>query len=307
MWRDFEEYNDWVQPSALNNPQALFRGMRIKSSLQRATTLMEKILELREATQQLATLWKKNSDQESLTKGQAWGSALEIAAAAEELFIYCEPLARTEAAGDLTSEKDLYEHWERYRGHRLEMTVPDLIAAAEAVVQEAYKHLENAGRFLDDPARELPEMLRRQFETARDLFSVECPEMAGFAALRGLEATLREIVRHQGVELVQTRGTGQSRKTPLYEADLNDIIESTKRLHWTRGKYTVSSPRVVTLLHHLRVARNVAAHPGEGCSDQGGANWREIAILAARAATSLWTNSKKGRRRIVEKSIDKNW
>src|SRR5574341_1221623 len=98
MWRDFEEYSEWVQPGALNNPQALFRRMRIASSLQRATTLMEKILELRDVTQRLATLWEKNCDQESLTSGQAWRFAHDIARVAEELFIYCEPLARTEAA-----------------------------------------------------------------------------------------------------------------------------------------------------------------------------------------------------------------
>jgi len=107
---------------------------------------------------------------------------------------------------------------------------------------------------------------------------------------------------------VQTRGTGQSRKTLLYEADLNDIIESTKRLHWKTRKFTVSSPRVVTLLHHLRVSRNAAAHPGEGNSDQDdGANWQEIAVLSARYAASLWKVSREGRRKILEKVIEKSW
>lgn len=127
----------------------------------------------------------------------------------------------------------------------------------------------------------LPEHLQIHFLLARDLLSVDIPEMGAFAALRGLEATLRAIVRQQRVELLEKKGESK----PLAEVDLYDVIEGARRLRWKTDNTSVLHQRVGTLLHHLRVSRNAIAHDDQDQSD----SWEDTARLAAKEAASLWT------------------
>src|SRR5712691_5849932 len=91
----------------------------------------------------------------------------------------------------------------------------------------------------------------------------------------------------------------ETRRSRRPDLDLHDIIEAGRQLEWADGSGPVLSQAAASLLHHLRVTRNVSAHAGESEAE----NWREVALLAARYAASLWKNSKAGRRKMKPKTL----
>src|SRR5713226_6012698 len=99
-----------------------------------------------------------------------------------------------------------------------------------------------------------------------------------FSALRGLEATLRKVLRKQQI------GRGR----------LHELIESGLKLRWSRGGGRILDEGTAHLLHVLRVTRNASAHVGDEAND----GWRQITSLALLHARRLWRSAQQGRRRI---------
>lgn len=301
LWRSLDEYLEWCHPEAVGSPDGLWRHMRLQSALERAMDLARHLGELENTTARFQALWERSADVESERQGDAWRFSLDIAAATEQLYLYCEPMAKTRKAADLRGEMDVYQHWQRYSGHRLRLEVPRLLRAAEAVITEVHEYVEDAGSFVVEPTRDLPSELREYFAVARHAFSVELDELGALAALRGLESTLRTIVAKQRIRVSLPNKPG-SRTEPLHELDLYQVIEGARRLKWANNR-PVLAPASATLLHVLRHARNVAAHSSQG--EDG--DWREVARMAARHAAFLWKASGAGRRRIRPSEIEKTW
>src|SRR5262249_36649702 len=137
-------------------------------------------------------------------------------------------------------------------------------------------------------------------DTARDLLSVDLQEMAGLAALRGLEATLRELFR-KGQVTFQLRKTAAAE--PLCDADLYDLIEAGKRLRWVSDKKSILNAQAASLLHFLRTVRNVTAHASQPDED----SWDEIVQTATKYAAGLWRTSRAARRRIEPRLLERTW
>jgi hypothetical protein len=261
---------------------------------------VERLNALETATRELdAARRSDEADVQAALRGRRH-LAIEVACDGEEIVLYCEPVSRSKAAETFRSEKDLFEHWDRYPPKRLTIELPKLIAAARDLAAAVRAHIGEYGCAPEALTCDLPPHLRSHFLVARDLLSVEMREMAGFAALRGLEATLREIARKSGNTLRR-----DTRKVdPVADLDLFDLIEASNRLRWASDKRSVLDRRTAAILHYLRQARNVAAHAK---SEDDVDTWDEIVMTAAKQAAGLWKISKQGRRKALPLELLRDW
>ena len=300
MWKNVDEYRKWNFPVAIEFPERLFRDYMRQTPLQRIANLAQYLLNLEATAERFNHVWLANPEAEAHTGSEAYMLSVELAEAGEELLMYCEAIARTEIAADFRGHKELFKHWQRYGTKRLPFEVPHLLSAARLLARAVRSHIEQSGCALEPWVTDLPSLLRKHFDTARDLLSVDLREMAGFAALRGLEATLRELVR-KGHITFQPRKTTDAES--LCDADLYDLIEAGKRLRWASDKKPILSAQAASLLHYLRTVRNVTAHASEPDED----SWDEIVQTATKYAASLWRTSRSARRRIVPRLLERTW
>lgn len=262
----------------------------------------EHLRELQEETEELARLHSnRDEDREAFVNG--YGTAVSLAVAAEQLFIYSKPLASLPEGDELICDLDVHAHWTRYANSNtraLDHHVEQLLDAAVRFFAAGHNFFEQSGRFVAEEARRLPPGLRSFFETAWHLFSVEQYESGVFSALRGLEGVLREVLRRQKIML-----RVGNREHPLHEQALHDLIQAASELRWVRGGAAVLTKQAAAQLHFLRHARNAAAHPDpDGSAEE---EWRETSTLGARAAVRLWRGSQEGRRKCNPKVVQKTW
>lgn len=300
MWRSYDDFHQWNFPVAIGNPRGLYRLYARQTALERTANLVERLNALEKTTRELDAVWSPHETPHSSGLTGSRQLVIELACDGEEVLLYCEPVGRSEIAAGFRSEKNLFEHWDRYTVKRLGIELPKLIAAARDLSVSVRAHIGEHGHVLNSLTGDLPPHLQSHFLVARDLWSVEMGEMAGFAALRGLEAVLREITRKSGNTL---RRNGR-KVEPVADLDLFDLIEASHRLRWVSDKRPVLDRRTRAILHYLRQVRNATAHPE---SDDNVDTWDETVMSATKQAAGLWKISKHGRRKAMPRELSRDW
>lgn len=283
MWLSLEEYLANVRPASRTNHRGLWRLYQMSSSLQRAIKLTRHYDDFRASIAAMETCHRLADAQGARRKFR------DAAIEAEQLFFFSEALARLSAADDVISEFDLLNHLERYATNegdsRVLHEIENFVGYAQEFIAAAEQHFIEVGAFAVDGVIDLPEEVRGHFHMARHLISIEAYEMGMLSALRGLEGTLRLILRRNRVTHARLRDG----------STLNDLIDAGRHFRWARGGQAVLPERTAVLLQFLRVARNAAAHS----DSRGDDDWQENTRLALSHARRLWESSQNGRRKMV--------
>lgn len=306
-WPSFEEYKKWIYPDLIDH-EGPWRQTHINSLLENilgASQCIEKITIQLSNLEPIFDAWPPDGLPEDTLRHKAFRCVEEIAWNGEQLFLLCPSFAKTKQVVDFRVEKDLHKHWDRYEKfpRKLSYGLQRHIKAVKTFISSFYEFCSEGESFLIDLVNDLPENLRTDFATARDLFSVGIEECGGFLAGRGLEAVLREVAAKLKVEVEQKR-----KKERLREMDFADLGETFRRVRWKSDGSPVIDKKLKALLDFLRSARNATAHPSREKRQQNEeSDWCEIAKLSAKAANAIWATSKKGRRNVVTTTIARDW
>jgi hypothetical protein len=225
----------------------------------------------------------------------------EAVYAGEELLLYHQRLALSEASYGFLHAHELFEQWERYAGTpRITREIYQFIIDCRELIDGYHQMARADERFMIENI-ELPESLEADFRTARNLFSVGFDEIGLLIAGRGLECVLRRVAKDRRI-LMQT-GKGSPRNAS--EVDFADLIEVIARVRWKARDIPLVSKETKTLLHYLRTIRNSQAHPqDEGDRSQTA---RETAKLTAVTANSIWNDTSISRARLHPTTVMKDW
>lgn len=301
LWESWEEFARYVVPVAIQSGR--FWHADQAPELEVLGELLEAVHDLRKANQALATLgFDEKRTKEALdevTLDEARNQVIEAVYAGEALLLLHKRLTMSESSYGFLHAHDILEHWDRYAAttriageiHRLTQDVDFLLQGYDRLVREDERLLLNE---LD-----LPKELERDFQAARDLFSIGLDDIGLFVAGRGLEKILRRIARDRKIVIAQKK------PVPADEADFYDLIEALSRVRWTTRKVSLISPETKALLHYLRSIRNRGAHRGHSAPEAEGA--REKAAVIAKTAAQLWKSVEGRRAQLAPKTVPKDW
>ncbi len=302
LWKSYEEYYGYVAPRVVmeNN----FQSHNIFSSFEHIKRLQEAKLELNSLVNELTKMgfadqWSSNEKWKKLPEARL--HVLDLASAGEIFLFYNRRLAKSNASYIFLHQKDIDEHWERYStSDRIFREVSELVLATKSML-EAYEDIVNEdSKFLLTDI-DLPNELKADFVLARDLFSVGFDEVGLLITGRGLEGVLKAIAKKKRIKIL-VRG----KQFFAHDARFYDLIEVLARVKWQKDKSRLISSDVKSLLHFLRSVRNSGAHP---TADKNNSlvSYREMAMVSAQIANTLWEKVTIERARILRSTINKDW
>src|SRR5438067_6087100 len=304
-WVSFEEYSKWVEPIYLR--KGLYNTRASESLLRQICRMEADVQSLWHASEQL-----RDSGYDGKTRKPKLGSSdadkhyayvhgvcVHLGQLGESIFAANKSLAKSPQGMDFLELRDLQTDWDSYKtSGRIDQGINDLLGEAERLNAAYYDTVNDSDEFLiGQLSEDLPVFLRRDFETARDQFSVGLQEAGFLSAGRGLEGVLRAFAQKKGIWIDRKGST-----TPAGEADFFDLIEVLAKVRWRSDKRPVLDTATKTLLHHLRTARNAAAHPNAHLTEE---NWRELAVVVAGHAGRLWKLAQRRYAGLVEKKISR--
>jgi hypothetical protein len=301
LWNSFEEYSEWVTPISVNK-STWFRRTQRRTTFGNGRKLFGNISAIQLACDALQKLGRDRIDEKNNPIPDARHLCLEIASEGEQLLLLHKRLATSKHAQDFIAEKDLFINWDHEcNRNNTRRKVSELCTAAQGLLQGVDDFADVDESFLKDDL-ELPDFLRRDFFTARNLFSIGNDEMGLFAVGRAIEGVIRAILKMRAIELMDSKG----KRTPAHEADFSDLIELTYRLRWKRTGDRLISNDARLLLQYLRSVRNSNAHPGNRTA-QSSENAREVAQITVRTAMDLWRSVAERKTRLFTQTVTRDW
>lgn len=289
-WDSDEEFQEYVQPHALNPVPHVRHSYTILSFADCVRHLFEDLAQLRQTLERLETLLEQQIAPSLLD--QASALAIDICHFGESVLVFQKRLVMNQHAYGFLHGKEAIPH-AAHSTHR-PPTLYDLRQLAEDTREllDGFKEMERADADFLVSGLNLPEPLLRDFRLARDLFSVGFDEIGLLIAGRGLEGVLRAILAERRVSIGISRAKSA-------EADLNDMIDILKQLRWKANKTRFLPRGAAEILHWLRITRNIGAHSQVGEVRPLGSP-RELAVLIAQVANQLWQlHTTKRRRRLI--------
>ena len=276
LWNSWDEYVEAVRPCSVSSPGTLIAA-RQASRFESIRQIQGHADELGDAITALGQLGfrgerERPPDDRSMLP-QARSLTIDLIDAGERMLIYDKSLYKDGVAYGFLHQHVLLEHWDRYASNsRIFIEISQLVTDAEVLLRGYNERIAADERFLIDGLK-LPKDLLRDFQTARDLFSVGLDEVGVLIAGRGLEGVLRSIARRHKLTLLV-----KNRPEPLADGQLNDIVEAMARVRWKATNTPLVSPKTKQLLHYLRALRNSGAHAG---GEDDGTAPRENAAVSA--------------------------
>jgi hypothetical protein len=306
LWDSFEEFQDYVRPVMVAEHDGPFRNAQSATLAEHHTRITKAVEELNRLRDELRGLgfddWPPKD--QDVTRAEAVNHLCqELVWYGEELILYHKRLAKTQGGGDFLHEKNLAErvHWDRYAAsRRIFREIKKLLEATDALLASYHElaSLDEEYLLIED---ELPDSVRADFNTARDLLSVGVDEVCLLIAGRGLEGTLRHIAKDRSLTLEERGKEGPVAETAFYH-----LIEVFGRLRWRGTGAPLLDKDAVALLHYLRSIRNAGAHPVV-TADRRRTSAREISKVTVDMATSLWQDATKSGARLVSTKVLKDW
>ena len=301
LWASREEYENYVRPviyrehkrfdHLMSYPWAMMEEIICNSS-----RLIEKHRD------SIADLLNNNDD---INNKKLINSLKEMVIilidSGERLLFFHKRLALDSRSNSFLQDKDMIEHWDRYiQSERIFEEAARMCIVAEDLLDGYHTIAAEDGNFLITPMN-IPKDILKDFNLAKNLFSVGFDEIGLLIASRGLENALRIVAENKRIEI-----QFKNNKLPAYEADMHDVIETLYRIRWRATKRRMISLETRNLLHYLRSIRNSSAHSYKGKSNAI-ISPRETAIIVAETARDIWKESSRPRARVDTKVIEKNW
>jgi hypothetical protein len=301
LWEGWEEFVRHVQPVAVQRGR--FQHASHATELELLGDLLEAVHDLRKANGALATLGfngkKAVKPTDKSTLHEAHNRVIEAVYAGEALLLFHKRLTLSEASYGFLHAHDILEHWDRYAATtRIQMEIHRLTEDVDLLLQGYDRLVREDERLLVNELDDLPEELERDFQAARNLFSIGLDDIGLFIAGRGLEKVLRRIARDRKLFIVR------GKPVPAEDADFYDLIEALSRVRWKTRKASLISTETKAL-HYLRSIRNRGAHKGHETSAIEGA--REKACVVAKTAAQLWESVDGTRAQLAPTNIPKDW
>lgn len=288
-WDSDEEFEEYVQPHAINPVRHVRHSYTILSLAQCARELYENLANLRQALEQFETLLEQEPTPDAME--QARTLAIEICHFGESVLVFQKRLVLDMHAYGFVHGKDAIPH-AAHQTHR-PPTLYDLRQLAEDTREllDGFEEMARADADFLVSGLRLPDSLLRDFRLARDLFSVGLDEIGLLVAGRGLEGVVRAILAERRISTPRAK--------PAAEAHLNEMIDILRQLRWKADKKPFLPRGAAEILHWLRETRNIGAHPQVDEGHPLGPP-RELALLVTQAAQRLWQlHTSKRRRHLV--------
>jgi hypothetical protein len=206
-----------------------------------------------------------------------WAAACQIVTNGEYALAYCKPLAETKGGEEFIGRKGVFEHLPRYQKESwgsCKNGTKDLLQATEQLMEAIHDFWESDNTFLKHVS-DLPDDLRGDFVSARDVMSLGFTEAGLIYAGRGLEGVVRRIAKDHNLF------TGKS----IERARFVDIQTALEAKRFSHDQALVIDEQTKHRLHLSRAMRNHSVHPN---SQRGSQGFREEAILMAQKANELW-------------------
>ncbi|MDC4203788.1 MAG: hypothetical protein MPW14_09105 [Candidatus Manganitrophus sp.] len=306
FWSSYEEFNDFVHPVELDNPNN-FEALGWESRFENQIRLVEAVNGLRNAAENLRKMgFTKEPNKQSASRlRQAREISWSVVRLGETILLCHKRLAQSNWSEDFRDEKDLDEHWERYCSEgspypRIFHELKNLINASEKLLKGYDDFLTKDRGFLIEKL-DLPDELQDDFILSNNLLSVGFDEVGVLIAGRGLERVLREIARSKKINVLH-----KNRSLPAEDADSYDLIEALYRVRWQKDNSRLIDSETTLLLHLLRTVRNQGAHPTP-TSPLREKNAREMASIITRTSNSLWKEITQRQDQFINSTITKDW
>lgn len=296
-WTTNDEFIEYVEPHSLNEVNNVRNYQVFHCFAEACRDLFENVDTLRTSLESL----EKWLETHKLVDDEALAIANDICWNGEHMLLFQRRLAVGMGAYSFLHGKGGIERAThkpgkptgRYALERLCKDTRQLLAAFDEA-------LSNDAKFLVDDVRGLPEHLKDDFRTARDLSSVGFEDVALIVCGRGFEKVVRAVLDARAISI-----TGSKVKVPASKAMLNDLIGAMGRMSWQDDGSRVFSPQSVSLMQWIREVRNGSVHEGE---EDVAADERATATILAQVTARLWEmHTKNLGRELNATELQKNW
>jgi hypothetical protein len=206
-WASFEEYSKWVEPLYLR--KGLYTTRASQSLLRQICRMEADIQSLWHVTEQLrdsgydGRTRKPKLDSSNADKHYAYvrGLCVHLLQLGESIFVTNKSLAKSPQGMDFLDLRDLQTDWDSYKNSGgIDQRINELLGEAERLSAAYYDTINDSDEFLIAQfSEDFPVFLRRDFDVARDQFSVGLQETGFLSAGRGLEGVLRAFAQKKGI------------------------------------------------------------------------------------------------------------
>jgi hypothetical protein len=294
QWRSYEEFTERLRPRFLD--QRHFSAAMMDPPHALLSNLAERLQLLKELVPRLEHILVSLKD--APPADVSLSPSITLAVEAGEFVLLCRPrLLGQRASHRFIAARAVIDQYETRQSQKRLMELQLFIDGCIGLIKAVAELDEDDAEFLLQDLT-VPEPLKVDFELARDLFNLDQDDIALVATARGLEGVLREIAKHQRVE-VKGRGKVQL----AHELDLAELIDVMHRLRWKASDKPLIGSDVRNLLHYARAVRNIGAHAETDRSVSRTA--REMARIMAMTASELWTKGTRPRARLVTRTVDR--
>lgn len=217
-----------------------------------------------------------------------WAAACQIVTNGEYALAYCKPLAETKSGEEFIERKGVFEQFPRYQKEAwgsAKSGTTELLQATEELMQAIHDFWETDNTFLKHIS-DLPDDLKADFVSARDVMSLGFAEAGLIYAGRGLEGVVRRIANDHNLFPGKV----------IERARFAEILTALEAKRFSNDRKLVIDEQTKHRLHLSRAMRNHSAHPD---SQRGSQGYREEAILMAQKANALWKKCSKAGVKIV--------
>ncbi len=275
LWKTFQEFEKAVNPIEATIPTFL-EAAHNETAAQVWQAMMEDLQGFHDAVEELRRFTHLDRRSE-LAKHDGEAAILSLIRAVlhgEHLLGYNQRLVESKAGAHFIDAKHFVANPDYYlKQKRLLGKIQDFHPACNELLEEIRRQTERDSLFLDHEV-ELPDDLKSDFITARNLFSVGFDEAGLIYCGRGLEGVVRRIARDHNV--------GPS---PTERARFFEILAALEKKRFAHDQSLVIEEGAKHLLHYSRTTRNQSAHPSP---DRKPEPYREQAVLMAQKASELW-------------------
>lgn len=201
LWECWEEFDRYVRPIAVQ--EGRFRHIQRATELESLGDLLDAVRDLRAANRALTSLGfddtMKMEPKDEATMHKAHSEVMNAVYAGEALLLHHRRLTITNASYGFLHAHDILDHWERYAANtRILREIQKFTVDVDRLLEGYDRLVRDDERLLVDDL-ELPEDLKRDFEAARNLFSIGLDDIGLFIAGRGLEKILRRIAKDRKI------------------------------------------------------------------------------------------------------------
>lgn len=292
MWDDVEDYLKWCRPEALlvHNPSAACKVFLEATPLERITSLAKVQGAFDVSLVELSRHVKAPLEQRIPKKDlpDVYSLVIDVGGSGEELLLHLPGQRTDERVEAFRVAKDGIPLWQEDDDTKRRVRLNRLLPASEGLRDVVREYQSADWCRVDQSTSDLPDALLIHFRESRDLLSIGADDMAAFAALQGLEATLRRVVRWDRPEHPEGRSAG-----------LSKLLQHASTLRY-RDHSPVLEKQARSLLEHLRDVRNGIVHVRHV---RGASVARDTINIAAKQAAALWVGSGNGRKKLFGKRM----